>query len=105
MRLLVRMHDPRETVRIARRRWIARYRPQHFATFETTVTKLIRRDSISTIYAYGFMPEKYAPLAIAAYYQPDGTYLFDVVINHNRKTLMPFVESGLLEMDVREIES
>lgn len=104
MRLLVRMYDPRESNHGSRRSR-PRRSPDQFASFETTVMKLIRGKSESVIHGYGFMPEKYAHLTDQRFYQKDGTYLFEVWINHNRTTLAPFIESGLLEMDVRETES
>jgi hypothetical protein len=35
----------------------------------------------------------------------DGARLIEVNANHNRKNLEPFFASGLLEMDVTEVES
>ena len=104
MRLLVRMHNPMYGVSTGRNRWRRRYSPDQFVSFETTVTKLIRTDSVSTIRAHGFMPEKYHDKTFESFYHPDGTYSFEVWINHNAKTLAPFLASGLKEMDVREAE-
>lgn len=101
MRLLVRMRDPRESNPRGRNRWTRRYSPDKFVTFETTVTKLIRIDSVSTIRAHGFMPERYRHLTLDYYFNADGTYTFDVWINHNGKTLDAFLASGLLEMDIQ----
>jgi hypothetical protein len=103
MRLLVRMYDPRLTVVTRNGRVHRRYNSDSIVTIETKVTRLFRGKSGSTLYAHGFMPEKYAAVAIAAYYQPDGTYLFEVNENHTRKTLEPFFASGDLEWDVREM--
>jgi hypothetical protein len=85
-------------------RWRRRYSPDQFVSFETTVTKLIRTDSVSTIRAHGFMPEKYRSKTFERYYHADGTYSFEVWINHNSKTLAPFLASGLKEMDVTEVD-
>jgi hypothetical protein len=99
------MYDPRLTVATRPGRARRKYNPDNFAMFETNVTRLFKRSPGGTLYAYGFMPEKYAPIAMQAYYQPDGTYLFEVNENHNRKTLEPFFASDLDEMDVTEVES
>jgi hypothetical protein len=51
------------------------------------------------------LPEKYRNEKLLDLWNPDGTYPVEVVVNHNRKTLAPFLASGDLEWDVREMES
>lgn len=38
-------------------------------------------------------------------WMPDGSFRTTVLVRQNAKTLAPFLESGLSEMDVRETES
>ncbi len=105
MRLLVRMYDPRLTVVQRSGRVRRRYNSDSIRTIETKVTRIFRKKPGGTLYAHGFMPEKYALIARQECYQPDGTYLFEVNEVHNRKTLESFFASGLIEMDVTEVES
>lgn len=102
MRLLVRMWDPRESNPRGANRWSRKHSPDRFLSFETTVTKLMRiPGSVSTIRAWGFMPDRYKHLTLDRFFNPDGTYTFEVWINHNPKTLDAFLSSGLLEMDIQ----
>ncbi|MFM0326100.1 hypothetical protein [Caballeronia glebae] len=48
------------------------------------------------------VPLKYMPYASESRRNPDGTHRVEVILNHNAKTLAPFLASGLDEMDVRE---
>jgi hypothetical protein len=45
------------------------------------------------------LPEKYRSEKLLDLWNPDGTYPVEVVVNHNRKTLAPFLASGDLEWD------
>lgn len=105
MRLLVRMFSFRPMVKMREGRWRRRQAPIPDVMFETTVVRIIGPVSGGLLSADGFLPEKYAAHALPHRFQPDGTYRFEVHANHNRKTLEPFFASGLLEMDVTEVES
>jgi hypothetical protein len=105
MRLLVRMFDPRLIVVQRPGRIRRRYNSDSIVTIETKVTRIFRDKPGGTLYAHGFMPERYALIARPECYQSDGTYLFEVNEVHNRKTLEPFFASGLNEMNVTEVES
>lgn len=104
MRLLVRMLDPRETSETRPGRTVRRYSPDRFPLIETTVVRLVGPVRGGSLRAYGFLPAKYAHLAFRHLYRSDGMYLFDVAVKRNRRTLAPFLASGLVEMDVRDIE-
>lgn len=99
---------------------IVEFRPGRFRSafisgrncgFTTTLEKLIGpvkkggRMQYGMIQAIGHLPTHYERFARPQRVLRDGSYLFDVHVWDNRKTFRPFVESGLLEMDVREIES
>lgn len=48
------------------------------------------------------MPEQYRHHAMLGLWNEDGTYRVEVLVNHNAKTLAPFIASGDLQWDVRE---
>lgn len=104
MRLLVRMSNPRVGRLFGRNGFRRRYMPDRFVAFETTVTRLIRGKAVGTIWAHGFMPDRYHDKTFEQFYNPDGTYTFEVNINHNAESLATFLASGLAEMDVTEVD-
>lgn len=100
MRLLVRMV---QSSRRAGRGWRDEY-----AMFECLVTKLVgpvkrARGVPDYIYAHVELPDKYREHALKSGWNEDGTYRVEVSVNHNRKTLVPFLASGDLEWDVKEV--
>jgi len=59
------------------------------------------KNSSSWIYADVELPQQYREYALLGAWNADGTYRVEVVVNHNRKSLAPFLTSGDLEWDVR----
>jgi hypothetical protein len=77
-----------------------------YVLFECRVMKLIgpvrgSRGIPDYIHADVELPEKYRENAMKSGWNDDGTYRVEVNVNHNRKTLAPFIASGDLEWDVR----
>lgn len=100
MRLEVRITKPSRRVR---NRW-----RDDCVTFECVVQRLIGpvrsgRGIPPYIYADIDLPDKYLKDAICTPRNPDGTHRVEVVVNHNRRSLAPFIASGDLEWDVREL--
>jgi hypothetical protein len=100
LRLLVRMTKPSTRVGL---RW-----KSHYETFECLVVRLRgpvlkARDVADFIHADVELPEKYREDAMQSLFNADGTYQVQVVVNHNAKSLGPFLASGDLEWDVREM--
>lgn len=104
MRLLVQMYNPRASVVSWSGKYRRKFSPDRFVTIETQVAKLFRSADGKTVWAFGHLPVKYEHLVINEHRRPEGLYLFTVNAEFNKKTLQPFMESGLLEMDVGEIE-
>ncbi|WP_438391099.1 hypothetical protein [Caballeronia sp. DA-9] len=103
MRLTVRLKKPSHFTR--RKGWVPGW-----VNFETVVLKLYGpvRSGLgfgSYIQADINCPPQYLAFACPSCRNPDGTYRVEVVLNHNGKTLAPFLASGLKEMDVTEVES
>jgi len=79
------------------------------ATFQIAPSKLIGpirypgRNQPAEIYAVAQLPDRYADFASELKRLPDGNYLFPVVVNHNRNTLRPFMNSGALETGSMEV--
>ncbi|CAE6811422.1 hypothetical protein R69746_05638 [Paraburkholderia aspalathi] len=102
MRLLVRLRLPSILVG---NRWKEKYE-----IFECLVVRIKGPESniahgirgATYIRADVELPEKYRNQKLMDLWNPDGTYPVEVVVNHNRKTLAPFLASGDLEWDVRE---
>jgi hypothetical protein len=88
-----------------------RFYRENYETFECRVVRLrgpVRswrgRNTHSRpdwIYADAILPEQYREYAREGAWNQDGTYPVEVVINHNLKSLTPFLASGDLEWDVR----
>ena len=100
MRLLVRMRKPSAC---SARGW-----RDDYALFECLVTRLIGpvqrvRGFADYMRADVDLPEKYREHAMQSGWNKDGTYRVEVVVNHNRKTLAPFIASGDFEWDVKEV--
>lgn len=100
MRLLVRLSKPS---RYWKKKWHA-----DFVTFECVVARLcgpvrFGGEFGAFIMADVDLPEQYKENASELRRNPDGTYRVEVIVNHNKKSLAPFLASGLSEMDVREI--
>ncbi|MDR5856623.1 hypothetical protein P9239_00270 [Caballeronia sp. LZ062] len=99
MRLLVRLSKPSMYHR-------GKWRPD-YATFECLALRLhgpmvSGKGFGAFIHADVDLPPQYARYASEQRRNPDGTYRVEVIVNHNAKTLAPFLASGLIEMDVRE---
>jgi hypothetical protein len=98
LRLLVRMMKP--SVRKGRG-W-----RDDYVTFECAVKRLIgpvqkMRGHADFIYADIDLPEQYREHALNCW-NANGTYRVEVVINHNAKTLAPFLASGDVEWILTE---
>lgn len=95
--MLVRMVLPST---LKGRRW-----KESYEIFECLVVRL--RGPVHThtkshfIHADVDLPDKYREKAMPGMFNPDGTYPVEVVVNHNRASLGPFLASGDLEWDVR----
>ena len=99
MRLLVRLSKPS---RYWKRRWY-----EDYVTFECVVQRLhgpviSGRGFGAFIMADVELPPQYEEHGHPLRRNEDGTYRVEVIVNHNAKTLAPFLASGLDEMDVRE---
>lgn len=79
------------------------------AIFQITPSKLIGpvrypgRSQPAEIRAVAQLPDRYIDFAPALTSLGDGNYLFTVVVNHNRTTLRPILDSGVLESDSMEV--
>lgn len=97
MRLLVRLTKPSLYIR-------GKWRPDS-VTFECVVQRLhgpmvSGKEFGAFIHADVDLPEKYEKYASDQTRNADGTYRVKVIVNHNAKTLAPFLASGLKELDV-----
>ncbi|WP_156429502.1 hypothetical protein [Burkholderia sp. TSV86] len=61
------------------------------------------RDIPAYIFADVDLPEKYLKDAAGMRRNSDGTHRVEVIVNHNRRSLAPFLVSGDLEWDVRDL--
>ncbi|TCK39668.1 hypothetical protein B0G84_5008 [Paraburkholderia sp. BL8N3] len=107
MKLEVRAAMPNSVVEMSKGRWRKRWIRDEYASFQITPVRLIGPERSTgrgyVITAEAHLPEKYERYAGNFVRLPNGNHLFTVYVNHNAKTLAPFLASGLDEMDVREI--
>jgi hypothetical protein len=79
------------------------------AMFQISPSKLIGpirypgRNQPAEIWAVAQLPDRYIDFAPALTKLPDGNYRFKVVVNHNRATLRPILDSGALETGSMEV--
>lgn len=79
------------------------------AMFQISPSKLIGpirypgRNQPAEIWAVAQLPDRYIDFAPALTKLDDGNYRFRVVVNHNRTTLRPILDSGVLETGSMEV--
>lgn len=101
MRLVVRLRLPST--------WQGRRWKEDYEIFECVVVRIRGPEKTFThgkhgatyIHADVDLPDKYRTPKLLDLWNPDGTYPVEVIVNHNRRTLAPFLASGDLEWDVR----
>src|SRR4051812_49418688 len=106
MKLEVRAAMPNTPIEMSKGRWRRRWIRDEFVSFQISPVRLIGPERSTgkgyVIKAEAPLPEKYERYASQFTRLPNGNRIFEVYVNHNRKTLAPFLASGMTEMAVTE---